>query len=88
MCSQASNPAAPAFDFLRSTFIPLIEQMGPTVKVALQRYGVARVFGLTRAGDANVSPFGSPWIPAIFEVVDLNWSGREDLNLRPPGPEP
>jgi hypothetical protein len=25
--------------------------------------------------------------PAILEVVDLIWSGREDLNLRPPGPE-
>ena len=25
---------------------------------------------------------------ARMQVVEKNWSGREDLNLRPPGPEP
>jgi hypothetical protein len=24
----------------------------------------------------------------ILQVFEKNWSGREDLNLRPPGPEP
>jgi RNA 3'-terminal phosphate cyclase (ATP) len=33
------NPAAPPFDFLARCFLPLIDQMGPKVKVALQRYG-------------------------------------------------
>lgn len=33
------NPAAPPFDFLQKCFIPLIEQMGPTIQVELQRYG-------------------------------------------------
>src|SRR6185437_8859495 len=33
------NPAAPAFDFLQRSFIPLIERMGPKVKLELQRYG-------------------------------------------------
>ena len=23
-----------------------------------------------------------------LQVIEKNWSGREDLNLRPPGPEP
>jgi len=23
-----------------------------------------------------------------LDVIDFEWSGREDLNLRPPGPEP
>src|SRR5262249_13610133 len=33
------NPAAPPFDFLQRSFIPLIERMGPNVKLELQRYG-------------------------------------------------
>jgi RNA 3'-terminal phosphate cyclase (ATP) len=33
------NPAAPPFDFLQRSFIPLIERMGPIVKLELQRYG-------------------------------------------------
>jgi RNA 3'-terminal phosphate cyclase (ATP) len=33
------NPAAPPFDFLERSFIPLIERMGPKVKLELQRYG-------------------------------------------------
>jgi len=33
------NPAAPPFDFLERSFIPLIERMGPRVKLELQRYG-------------------------------------------------
>jgi RNA 3'-terminal phosphate cyclase (ATP) len=33
------NPAAPPFDFLQRSFIPLIERMGPKVKVELKRYG-------------------------------------------------
>jgi len=33
------NPAAPPFDFLQRSFIPLIERMGPKVKLELQRYG-------------------------------------------------
>ena len=33
------NPAAPPFDFLERSFIPLIERMGPKVKPQLQRYG-------------------------------------------------
>jgi hypothetical protein len=24
----------------------------------------------------------------MFDLSDLEWSGREDSNLRPPGPEP
>lgn len=33
------NPTAPPFDFLERSFIPLIERMGPKVKLELQRYG-------------------------------------------------
>jgi RNA 3'-terminal phosphate cyclase (ATP) len=33
------NPGAPPFDFLQRSFIPLIERMGPKVKLELQRYG-------------------------------------------------
>jgi RNA 3'-terminal phosphate cyclase (ATP) len=33
------NPAAPPFDFLQRSFIPLVERMGPKVKLELQRYG-------------------------------------------------
>lgn len=33
------NPAAPPFDFLQRSFIPLIERMGPKVKLKLERYG-------------------------------------------------
>lgn len=33
------NPAAPPFDFVERCFLPLIEKMGPRVKVELQRYG-------------------------------------------------
>jgi RNA 3'-terminal phosphate cyclase (ATP) len=33
------NPSAPPFDFLQRCFIPLIERMGPKVKLELQKYG-------------------------------------------------
>jgi RNA 3'-terminal phosphate cyclase (ATP) len=33
------NPAAPPFDFLQRSFLPLIERMGPKVKLELERYG-------------------------------------------------
>ena len=33
------NPAAPPFDFLASSFLPLLNQMGPSVKAALERPG-------------------------------------------------
>jgi len=33
------NPAAPPFDFLERTFLPLVERMGPKVRVRLERYG-------------------------------------------------
>ncbi len=33
------NPFAPPFDFLAKTFLPLVNRMGPTVTVALQRPG-------------------------------------------------
>ena len=33
------NPAAPPFDFLERCFLPLLEKMGPRVKVELERYG-------------------------------------------------
>jgi RNA 3'-terminal phosphate cyclase (ATP) len=33
------NPAAPPFDFLQRSFLPLIERMGPKVTVNLERYG-------------------------------------------------
>jgi RNA 3'-terminal phosphate cyclase (ATP) len=33
------NPAAPPFDFLERTFLPLLGRMGPRVTVALERYG-------------------------------------------------
>jgi len=33
------NPAAPPFDFVARCFLPLIDQMGPKIKVELQRYG-------------------------------------------------
>jgi RNA 3'-terminal phosphate cyclase (ATP) len=33
------NMAAPPFDFVEKCFLPLIEQMGPKVRVSLERYG-------------------------------------------------
>ena len=33
------NMAAPPFDFLRKTFVPLVERMGPKVKLQFERYG-------------------------------------------------
>ena len=33
------NPAAPPFDFLQRSFIPLIERMGPKINLELHRYG-------------------------------------------------
>jgi RNA 3'-terminal phosphate cyclase (ATP) len=33
------NPAAPPFDFLQRSFVPIIELMGPKVKLELERYG-------------------------------------------------
>lgn len=33
------NTAAPPFDFLERTFLPLVERMGPRVKAKLNRYG-------------------------------------------------
>jgi RNA 3'-terminal phosphate cyclase (ATP) len=33
------NPKAPPFEFIRKTFLPLINRTGPTVSVELQRYG-------------------------------------------------
>jgi len=33
------NMAAPPFDFVEKCFLPLIQQMGPTVRVILERYG-------------------------------------------------
>ena len=33
------NSAAPPFDFLARTFIPLLERMGPKVRLLLERYG-------------------------------------------------
>ena len=33
------NPAAPPFDYLERVFLPLLERMGPRVRVALERYG-------------------------------------------------
>ena len=33
--------------------------------------------------------FGGHWIKALLlELLGIKWSGREDLNLRPPNPEP
>jgi RNA 3'-terminal phosphate cyclase (ATP) len=33
------NPHAPPFDFLEQAFVPLLNRMGPTVTLALDRYG-------------------------------------------------
>ena len=33
------NMAAPPFDFVEKCFLPLIERMGPKIKVSLERYG-------------------------------------------------
>ncbi len=33
------NSAAPPFDFLARTFLPLLERMGPTVRLQFERYG-------------------------------------------------
>lgn len=33
------NQAAPPFDFLAKAFLPVVERMGPKVRVALERYG-------------------------------------------------
>jgi RNA 3'-terminal phosphate cyclase (ATP) len=33
------NPAAPPFDFLARTFLPLLERMGPKVQLQFERYG-------------------------------------------------
>jgi RNA 3'-terminal phosphate cyclase (ATP) len=39
------NPAAPPFDFLKAVFAPLLERMGPTVRVRLERPGFAPAGG-------------------------------------------
>src|SRR5258708_9678834 len=33
------NNAAPPFDFLARTFVPLLERMGPKVQLQFERYG-------------------------------------------------
>jgi RNA 3'-terminal phosphate cyclase (ATP) len=33
------NPLAPPFDFLKKTFVPLINQMGPQIELTFDRYG-------------------------------------------------
>ncbi len=33
------NPAAPPFDFLERTFLPLVERIGPKVRLQFERYG-------------------------------------------------
>jgi hypothetical protein len=42
------------------------QSVGPVSTLGC-RYGVARVFGATRAGNANLSPVGSPRTPGDFE---------------------
>jgi len=33
------NPAAPPFDFLERTFLPLVQRMGPKIRLHFERYG-------------------------------------------------
>ena len=53
---------------------------------------MAGVHAHTESACANVSPFvevlASRRLFEYLQLLDLKWSGREDLNLRPPGPEP
>ncbi|MGE0479153.1 MAG: RNA 3'-terminal phosphate cyclase [Phycisphaerae bacterium] len=39
LCGGTHNPHAPPFEFLRHTFAPLIERMGPRVSLTLERHG-------------------------------------------------
>src|ERR1700722_19169599 len=52
---------------------------------------MAGVHAHTESACANLSPFvevlASRRLFEYLQVLDLKWSGREDLNLRPPGPE-
>jgi hypothetical protein len=56
--------------------------------VSLAAASVWRSLRRVRKRLGQCKPFCvNPHDPAISEVFEKKWSGREDLNLRPPGPE-
>jgi RNA 3'-terminal phosphate cyclase (ATP) len=68
------NPHAPPFDFIEATFVPLINKMGPTVKVDLEKLG----FYPPGGGRVNVSLQPSPQLNPLF----LSERGRTHVSAR------
>ncbi|MEW5994707.1 MAG: RNA 3'-terminal phosphate cyclase [Candidatus Zixiibacteriota bacterium] len=62
------NPFAPPFDFLEKAFLPIINRMGPTVKVKLDRPG------FFPAGGGKIRVFISP--TARLSCIDLIERGQ------------
>jgi RNA 3'-terminal phosphate cyclase (ATP) len=57
------NPAAPPFDFLDRTFLPLVGRMGPRVQATLERAGFYPAGG----GRIRVSIAPAPLMPLVLE---------------------
>ena len=68
------NPAAPPFDFLQRSFVPLIERMGPKVKVELERYG------FYPAGGGRIVDEVIP--TDALKPIELDERGRSQRNRR------
>ena len=60
-----------------------------TVRSAMQRaYEAQGSHSFDHSRDRGVKPdYGSDEVKS-FNIKRMDWSGREDSNLRPPGPEP
>ncbi len=54
------NPLAPSADFLRRSFVPLVQRMGPTVDVELVRHGFAPAGGGELVARVVPAPL-TPW---------------------------
>gem|GEM_PF-6578028 len=66
-------------------YAPLKVSVSVTADTEL-KLQLAAPFTTTIVADA-VGPTSDPSI-RVYDPDEQHWSGREDLNLRPPGPEP
>jgi integrase len=72
-----------------STTKRYVHPQADTVRSAMQRAHEARGSHSFDHSRRNGSKIGEgPDEPKGFDFSGMNWSGREDSNLRPPGPEP
>ena len=60
------NSAAPPFDFLARTFLPLLERMGPKVQLQFERYGFYPAGGGRFCAEA--------WLRPLLDPMKLNGS--------------